>query len=83
MSLFEFNNLYVFSDRLRTSVNVLGDGYGAGIVYYLSKKEFDEMDERMRLESLELGMTGQKISQIHENDERNIAQTSETKMWWK
>lgn len=80
MSLFEFNNLYVFSDRLRTSVNVLGDGYGAGIVYYLSKKEFDEMDERMRLESLELGMTGQKISQIHENDERNIAQTSETKM---
>ncbi|KAK0162050.1 hypothetical protein PV327_008418 [Microctonus hyperodae] len=67
-------------DRLRTSVNVLGDGYGAGIVYYLSKEEFDEMDERMKLESLELGMAGQKISPIHENDESNIAQTSETKM---
>ncbi|KAL6426489.1 hypothetical protein ACFW04_009143 [Cataglyphis niger] len=32
-------------DRIRTSINVLGDGYGAGIVYHLSKAELDKMDE--------------------------------------
>jgi len=29
-------------DRFRTSVNVLGDALGAGIVYHLSKKELEE-----------------------------------------
>ncbi|XP_038049201.1 excitatory amino acid transporter 2-like [Patiria miniata] len=33
-----------FLDRLRTSVNVLGDSYGAGIVYHLSKKELEAQD---------------------------------------
>jgi len=37
-------------DRIRTSVNVLGDSYGAGIVYHLCKKELDEQDR----EALEL-----------------------------
>ncbi|TNN87847.1 Excitatory amino acid transporter 2 [Liparis tanakae] len=32
-------------DRFRTSVNVVGDSYGAGIVYHLSKAELDELDE--------------------------------------
>lgn len=31
-------------DRIRTSINVLGDAYGAGIVYALSKSELDQMD---------------------------------------
>ncbi|XP_040024015.2 excitatory amino acid transporter 2-like isoform X2 [Gasterosteus aculeatus] len=31
-------------DRFRTSVNVVGDSYGAGIVYHLSKAELDELD---------------------------------------
>ncbi|XP_062246436.1 excitatory amino acid transporter 2-like isoform X2 [Platichthys flesus] len=31
-------------DRFRTSVNVVGDSYGAGIVYHLSKLELDELD---------------------------------------
>ncbi|KAI7790604.1 putative excitatory amino acid transporter 2, partial [Triplophysa rosa] len=31
-------------DRFRTSVNVVGDSYGAGIVYHLSKPELDALD---------------------------------------
>jgi len=32
-------------DRFRTTVNVLGDAIGAGIVYHLSKGELDKMDQ--------------------------------------
>ena len=42
---FHFNR-----DRCRTSINVLGDSYGAGIVYKLSKAELDEADRREELE---------------------------------
>ncbi len=38
-----------FSDRIRTSVNVVGDAFGAGIVYHLSKAELAEQD-RLRAE---------------------------------
>uniref|UniRef100_W5LZP6 Amino acid transporter n=2 Tax=Lepisosteus oculatus TaxID=7918 RepID=W5LZP6_LEPOC len=31
-------------DRFRTSVNVVGDSFGAGIVYHLSKAELDNLD---------------------------------------
>ncbi|XP_030650304.1 excitatory amino acid transporter 2 [Chanos chanos] len=31
-------------DRFRTSVNVVGDSYGAGIVYHLSKAELEALD---------------------------------------
>lgn len=33
-------------DRFRTAINVLGNGFGAGIVYALSKKELDKIDQR-------------------------------------
>ncbi|XP_068116623.1 excitatory amino acid transporter 2 isoform X3 [Hyperolius riggenbachi] len=33
-------------DRMRTSVNVVGDSFGAGIVYHLSKAELDELDKQ-------------------------------------
>ncbi|XP_032451771.1 excitatory amino acid transporter isoform X1 [Nasonia vitripennis] len=42
-----------FLDRIRTSVNVLGDGFGAGIVYHLSKDELDQMDGLKKLGALE------------------------------
>lgn len=32
-------------DRFRTTINVLGDALGAGIVYHLSKKELEKMDK--------------------------------------
>ncbi|XP_075906340.1 excitatory amino acid transporter 2-like isoform X3 [Nelusetta ayraudi] len=31
-------------DRFRTSVNVVGDSFGAGIVYHMSKAELEELD---------------------------------------
>lgn len=33
-----------YRDRIRTSINVLGDGYGAGIVYHLTKNDLDQAD---------------------------------------
>lgn len=49
-------------DRIRTSINVLGDAFGAGIVYHLSKGELDKMDaEHARLE-MEMGDSGRKGS---------------------
>ncbi|CAN8022811.1 unnamed protein product [Ixodes persulcatus] len=49
-------------DRIRTSINVLGDAFGAGIVYHLSKGELDKMDaEHARLE-LEAGDAARKGS---------------------
>lgn len=35
---------FFLRDRFRTSVNVVGDSYGAGIVYHLSKAELDALD---------------------------------------
>lgn len=31
-------------DRIRTSVNVLGDGYGCGIIYHMTQKTLAESD---------------------------------------
>lgn len=42
-------------DRFRTSVNVLGDAYGAGIVHHLSRADLDRMDEEDRQIALENG----------------------------
>ncbi|XP_034937906.1 excitatory amino acid transporter-like [Chelonus insularis] len=50
-------------DRLRTSVNVLGDGFGAGIVYHLSKRELDKLDEMQRIDVLETGQSQNKYSE--------------------
>lgn len=44
-------------DRIRTSINVVGDAYGAGIVYHLSKAELDEQDRVHALENTEGGQT--------------------------
>ncbi|GFG32474.1 hypothetical protein Cfor_04313 [Coptotermes formosanus] len=43
-------------DRLRTSINVLGDAYGAGIVYHLSKDELDRMDAERGADAAESGL---------------------------
>uniref|UniRef100_A0A3B4YYS4 Amino acid transporter n=1 Tax=Stegastes partitus TaxID=144197 RepID=A0A3B4YYS4_9TELE len=45
-------------DRFRTSVNVVGDSYGAGIVYHLSKDELDMYDaQQSRLDDFEMAKT--------------------------
>ncbi|KHJ91758.1 hypothetical protein OESDEN_08367 [Oesophagostomum dentatum] len=35
-----------FLDRLRTSVNVVGDAFGCGFVYHLSKNELDDLTKQ-------------------------------------
>lgn len=45
-------------DRFRTSVNVVGDSYGAGIVYHLSKDELDSFDaQQAKFDEMELAKT--------------------------
>uniref|UniRef100_T1JB98 Amino acid transporter n=1 Tax=Strigamia maritima TaxID=126957 RepID=T1JB98_STRMM len=34
-------------DRLRTSLNVVGDGFGAGIVHHLTRKDLEKLDREM------------------------------------
>ncbi|XP_060768024.1 excitatory amino acid transporter 2a [Neoarius graeffei] len=42
-------------DRFRTSVNVIGDSYGAGIVYHLTKDELNVFDgQQMRTDDFEM-----------------------------
>jgi len=54
-------------DRIRTSVNVVGDSFGAGIVYALNKKALDEQDaEKARLEALEATENGDLENDIAE-----------------
>ncbi|XP_018312603.1 excitatory amino acid transporter 2 [Mycetomoellerius zeteki] len=67
-------------DRIRTSINVLGDGYGAGIVYHLSKAELDKMDEERRLESLETGKPLEIAAESFREEPGVHEQTSETKI---
>jgi len=42
-----------FLDRIRTSINVLGDAFGAGVVYHLSKAELDKWDAEHAIEMTE------------------------------
>jgi hypothetical protein len=44
--LFEIFYLKSNRDRLRTSINVLGDAYGCGIVEHLSRNELKKLDEQ-------------------------------------
>ncbi|XP_013416265.1 excitatory amino acid transporter 1 [Lingula anatina] len=44
-----------FLDRLRTSVNVLGDAFGAGIVGHLSRHDLNKMDAIEEAEAAEAG----------------------------
>ncbi|KAG5313787.1 EAA1 protein, partial [Acromyrmex insinuator] len=67
-------------DRIRTSINVLGDGYGAGIVYHLSKAELDKMDEERRLEGLETGKPLEIAAESCREEPGMHEQTSETKI---
>ncbi|XP_063052665.1 excitatory amino acid transporter 2b [Engraulis encrasicolus] len=41
-------------DRFRTSVNVVGDSYGAGIVYHMSKAELDALDAQHKSDDIEM-----------------------------
>ncbi|XP_078146474.1 excitatory amino acid transporter 2-like isoform X3 [Centroberyx gerrardi] len=60
-------------DRFRTSVNVVGDSYGAGIVYHLSKDELDTFDaQQTRGEEFEMSKTQ---SYFENNTNQNVYST--------
>lgn len=68
-------------DRIRTSINVLGDGYGAGIVYHLSKHELEKMDQERKLEGLEMGTPLEDISESCQRESAPAPEeSSETKI---
>lgn len=57
---------------MRTSVNVLGDSYGCGIVAHMSKKQLKEIDEKEELEmqrrTVQFDQHGNhKFSSTHDN----------------
>ncbi|CAH1401948.1 unnamed protein product [Nezara viridula] len=64
-------------DRLRTSINVLGDGYGAGIVYHMSKHELDQMDAERHLEAIEIGII-KDVEPVEENKPRKSSLVKDT-----
>ncbi|XP_077452141.1 excitatory amino acid transporter 2-like isoform X2 [Stigmatopora argus] len=62
-------------DRFRTSVNVVGDSYGAGIVYHLSKAELEELDAHMaKSDDIEMTKTQSYYDDMKNHHENNSNQ---------
>ncbi|XP_035251903.1 excitatory amino acid transporter 2b isoform X1 [Anguilla anguilla] len=59
-------------DRFRTSVNVVGDSYGAGIVYHLSKAELDALDAlHGRSDDIEMTKTQSYYDELKNHHDNN------------
>ncbi|XP_008496862.2 excitatory amino acid transporter 2 [Calypte anna] len=62
-------------DRMRTSVNVVGDSFGAGIVYHLSKAELDTIDSHQKgHEDIEMTKTPSIYDDMKNHRENNSNQ---------
>ncbi|NWI18320.1 EAA2 protein, partial [Crypturellus soui] len=62
-------------DRMRTSVNVVGDSFGAGIVYHLSKAELDSIDSHHKgHEDIEMTKTQSIYDDMKNHRENNSNQ---------
>uniref|UniRef100_A0A8D2L5H7 Amino acid transporter n=1 Tax=Varanus komodoensis TaxID=61221 RepID=A0A8D2L5H7_VARKO len=62
-------------DRMRTSVNVVGDSFGAGIVYHLSKAELDNIDAHHKgHEDIEMTKTQSIYDDLKNHRENNSNQ---------
>ncbi|XP_048828078.1 excitatory amino acid transporter 2-like [Brienomyrus brachyistius] len=62
-------------DRFRTSVNVVGDSFGAGIVYHLSKQELDSLDALQgKSEDMEVTKTQSCYEDLKNHQENNAYQ---------
>ncbi|KAG7468296.1 hypothetical protein MATL_G00141530 [Megalops atlanticus] len=62
-------------DRFRTSVNVVGDSFGAGIVYHLSKEELDNLDaHQTRFDDIEMSQTQSYYDDLKNHHENNTNQ---------
>ncbi|KAK5902502.1 hypothetical protein CesoFtcFv8_007746 [Champsocephalus esox] len=66
-------------DRFRTSVNVVGDSYGAGIVYHLSKLELEELDaQTAKSDDIEMTKTQSYYDDMKNHHENNSNQCVNT-----
>lgn len=63
-------------DRIRTSINVLGDSFGAGIVYELSKKELEAMDKRRALEEEKAAFVGDSADSLDDLDDKKVSSSN-------
>ncbi|XP_061629140.1 excitatory amino acid transporter 2b isoform X2 [Phyllopteryx taeniolatus] len=62
-------------DRFRTSVNVVGDSYGAGIVYHMSKAELEELDAHtVKSDDIEMTKTPSLYDDMKNHHENNSNQ---------
>ncbi|XP_008104150.1 excitatory amino acid transporter 2 [Anolis carolinensis] len=62
-------------DRMRTSVNVVGDSFGAGIVYHLSKAELENIDAHHKgHEDIEMTKTQSIYDDLKNHRENNSNQ---------
>uniref|UniRef100_A0A8C3YV36 Amino acid transporter n=1 Tax=Catagonus wagneri TaxID=51154 RepID=A0A8C3YV36_9CETA len=62
-------------DRMRTSINVVGDSFGAGIVYHLSKSELETIDSQHRVhEDIEMTKTQSIYDDMKNHRESNSNQ---------
>uniref|UniRef100_A0A3Q3DBA3 Amino acid transporter n=1 Tax=Hippocampus comes TaxID=109280 RepID=A0A3Q3DBA3_HIPCM len=62
-------------DRFRTSVNVVGDSYGAGIVYHMSKAELEELDAHTaKSDDIEMTKTQSYYDEMKNHHENNSNQ---------
>ena len=62
-------------DRIRTSINVVGDAYGAGIVYHLSRAELAEQD-RIHAEKMaqEAALEAQRLAELQAAEDEEQGQ---------
>jgi hypothetical protein len=63
-------------DRLRTSINVLGDAYGCGIVEHLSRNELRKLDEEAENEFNKIVAAQQQGASILNDDTLIISSTN-------
>lgn len=84
LAMFQKGMLCCFRDRLRTSINVLGDAYGAGIVYHLTKDDLARMDADRVLDTADSGLVANvKTSETADSivSRPTPAGSSETQIW--
>ncbi|XP_069479463.1 excitatory amino acid transporter 2 [Ambystoma mexicanum] len=67
-----------FLDRMRTSVNVVGDSFGAGIVYHLSRAELEEIDAQHAQQEIEMTKTQSVYDDMKNHQENNSNQCAYT-----
>jgi hypothetical protein len=64
-------------DRLRTSINVLGDAYGCGMIEHLSRAELKKLDDEADAEFVKMIGIQQGFSATGQHDGENLSSKPE------